>query len=110
MAAGDLLDTLTNFLKDRKQRIILNGQYSTSTNVETGVPQDSILGPLLFLIYINDLPENLVSNLKLFVDHASRFSVIHNKRLSAQNLNEDLNKINHWDIQRKMSFNQVLIM
>ena len=103
--AGDLLDTLTNFLKKRKQRVVLNGQYSTWTNVEAGVPQGSILGPLLFLIYINDLPENLVSNPKLFADDTSLFSVIRNKHLSAQNLNEDLNKINHWVFQWKMSFN-----
>ena len=45
--AGNLLDTLTNFFKERKQRVILNGQYSTWTNVEAGVPQDSILGPLI---------------------------------------------------------------
>ena len=69
------------------------------TNVEAGVPQGSILGPLLFLIYINDLPENLVSNPKLFADDTSLFSVIRNKHLSAQNLNEDLNKINHWAFQ-----------
>ena len=103
--AGDLLDTLTNLLKERKQRVVLNGQYSTWTNVEAGVPQGSILGPLLFLIYINDLPENLVSNPKLFADDTSLFSVIRNKHLSAQNLNEDLNKINHWAFQWKMSFN-----
>ena len=103
--AGDLLDTLTNFLKERKQRVVLNGQYSTWTNVEAGVPQGSILGPLLFLIYINDLPENLVSNPKLFADDTSLFSVIRNKHLSVQNLNEDLNKINHWAFQWKMSFN-----
>ena len=94
--AGDLLDTLTNFLKERKQKVVLNGQYSTWTNVEAGVPQGSILGLLLFLIYITDLPENLVSNPKLFADDTSLFSVIRNKHLSAQNLNEDLNKINHW--------------
>ena len=93
--AGDLLDTLTNFLKERKQRVVLNGQYSTWSNVEAGVPQGSIFGPLLFLVYINDLPENLVSNPKLFADDTSLFSVIRNKHLSAQNLNEDLNKINH---------------
>ena len=103
--AGDLLDTLTNFLKERKQRVVLNGQYSTWTNAEAGVPQGSILGPLLFLLYINDLPENLVSNPKLFADDTSLFSVIRNKYLSAQNLNEDLNKINHWAFQWKMSFN-----
>ena len=81
--AGDLLDTLTNFLNERKQRVVLNGQYSTWTNVEAGVPQGSILGPLLFLVYINDLPENLVPHPKLFADDTSLFSVIRNKHLSA---------------------------
>ena len=96
---------MTNFLKEKKQRVVLNGQYPTWTNVEAGVPQGSILGPLLFLMYINDLPENLVSNPKLFVDDKSLFSVIRNKHLSAVNLNENLNKINHWDFLWKMSFN-----
>ena len=63
-------------------------------NVEGGVLQVSILGPLLFLIYINELPKNLVLNLK-FADDTSLFSVIRNKQLSAHNLNEDLNKINY---------------
>ena len=89
--AGNLLDTFTNFLKETKQRVIMNGQYSTRTNGEAGVPQGSSLGPLLFLIYINDLLENLVSNPKLFVDDTSLFSVIGNNNLSAQYLNEDLN-------------------
>ena len=101
--AGDLLNTLNNFLEERKQRVILNGQQSTWTNVEVGVPQGSILGPLLFLIYINDLPENLVSNPKLSVDNTSLFLVIRNKQQSAQNLNEDKNKINHSVFQWKMN-------
>ena len=101
---GDLLDTLNNFLKERKQRVFVNGQYSTWKNFEAGVPQGSIVRPLLFLIYINDLPENLVSNPKLFAHDTSLFSVIRNKQLSAQKLNEDSNKINHWTFQWKMSF------
>ena len=96
---------MTNFLKERKQRVILNGQYSTWTNVKAGVPQGSILGPLLFLICINDFPEDLFANPKLFADDVSLFSVIRNKQLSAQNLNIDLNKINHWTFQWKMNFN-----
>ena len=96
---------MANFLKDRKQRVVLNGQNSTWVNVEAGVPQGSILGPLLFLIYINDLSENLVSNPKLFADDTSLFSVIFDKDLSAKNLNDDLNRINNWAFQWKMSFN-----
>ena len=100
-----MLDTLTNFLEERKQRVIFNGQQQIWTNVEAGVSQGSVLGPLLFLIYINDLSENLVSNPKLFPNDTSHFSVIRNKQSSAQNLNEDLNKINYWAFQWKMRFN-----
>ena len=64
--AGNLLNTLTDVLKDRKQRVVLNGQNSIWVSVEAGVPQGSILGPLLFLIYINELCGNLVLNPKLF--------------------------------------------
>ena len=53
--SGNLLNVITDFLYQRKQRVILNGQHLSWTNVETGVPQGSILGPYFFLIYINDL-------------------------------------------------------
>ena len=62
--SGELLSSLTDFLDNRTQRVILNGQYSSWAKVEAGVPQGSILGPLLFLIYINDLSDNLASNPK----------------------------------------------
>ena len=60
-------------------------------------------GPLLFLIYINDLSENLVSNSKLFADDTSLFSVIFD--LSGKNLNDYFNRINNWAFQWKISFN-----
>ena len=66
--SGNLLNLIRDFLNDRKQRVVLNGQFSTWKSVNAGVPQGSILGPLLFLIYINDLTEGLSSNAKLFAD------------------------------------------
>ena len=81
--SGKLLRVLSDFLKDRKQRVILNGQFSSWTSVNAGVPQGSILGPLLFLIYINDLADGLSSNAKLFADDTSLFSIVHDVDTSA---------------------------
>ena len=64
------------FLSNRKQRVVLNGQVSIWTRVNAGVPQRSILNTLLFVIYINDSSDNLLSNVKLFADDTSVFSVI----------------------------------
>ena len=84
---------------------MLNGQNSSWTNVHAGVPQRSVLGPSLFLIYINDLSDNLTSNAKLFAVDASLFSVVHDVNTSAKELNDDLKKINNWAFQWKISFN-----
>ena len=62
---------------------MLNGKKSSWTNVHAGVPQGFILGSLLFLIYINDLSDNLTRNAKLFADDTSLFSVVHDVNTSA---------------------------
>ena len=83
--SGKLLNLIKDFLKNRKQRVVLNGQFSSWADVDTGVPQGSILGPLLFLIYINDLTNDLSSSAKLFADDTSLFSVVFNVDVSAKN-------------------------
>ena len=99
------LNLLSNFIRNRKQRIVLNGQTSSWADVSAGVPQDSILGPLLFLAYITDLADGLSSNAKLFADYTSLFFVVHNAYTTAKELNNDLVKISRWAYQWKMSFN-----
>ena len=70
-----------------------------------GVSQGSILGPLLILVYINDLSKNLSATAKLFADDTNIFSVIHDISLSSLQLYDDLIKISSWAHQWKMSFN-----
>ena len=75
------------------REVVLNGQSSNESPVLAGVPQGSVLGPLLFLVYINDLPDNLESLAKLFADDTSLFSTFYNPLLSAEIKNKDLTKI-----------------
>ena len=78
---------------------------SSWSSIETGIPQGSILGPLLFLVYINNLTDGLTTIARLFADDVSLFCVVDNINLSATNLNNDLSKINAWANQWKMTFN-----
>ena len=91
---------ITDFLNLKKQRVVLNGKYSSCTSIEAGVPQESIHGPLLFFfIHINDLSDDLTTNAKLFADDTSLFSIVRDMNASTTNLNNDLNKIKNWAIQ-----------
>ena len=75
VVAGLPLELIQSFLSHRFQRVILNGQSSTWLPVTAGVPEGSILGPLLFLIYVNDPSNNLSSTTKLFADDTSLSSL-----------------------------------
>ena len=72
--SGGLLNLIISYLSNRKQRIVLNGKCSEWSLIHTGVPQGSVLGPLFFLAYINDLVENVRSDARLFADDTSLFT------------------------------------
>ena len=82
--SGDLLELIKNFLSNRFQRVVLNGQTSEWGKINAGVSQGSILGPLFFLIYINDLTDGISSIMKPFADDTSLFSVQNNNNSSSQ--------------------------
>ena len=102
---GNLLNLIKSVLHSRYQIVVLSGHSSKSQNVNAGVPQGSVLGPLFSLIYINNLPQGLLSDVKLFADDNSLFSVIHDIDDSSATLNDDLVKIQEWLYNWKMSFN-----
>ena len=85
--------------------MVLNGQCSSWSSVLAGVPQGSILGSLLFLIYINDLHDDLESSVKLFADDTSLFSTVYDPNMSAHQLDKDLKKISDWPYNWKMILN-----
>ena len=93
---SNILNIIIDFPGFRKQRAVLNGQVSHWTGIEAGVTQGSILGPLLFLIYVNDLSDDLSTNAKLFADDTSLFPIVCNINTSAAHLNNDLRKISSW--------------
>ena len=92
--SGKMLSLFTNYLSNRQQRVVLNGQTSEWAPIHSGVPQGSVLGPFLFLVYINDLEEGILSQIKFFIDDTSIYSVVKNIETSAAELNADLEKIN----------------
>ena len=85
--------------------MVLNGSYSDYSNIESGVHQGSVLGLLLFLVYINDLERNIKFNIKLFTDDTMIFSIVKNSEMSANDLNHDLDVIRQWTNQWKLEFN-----
>ena len=100
-----LLDLIGSFLENRFQRVVLNNQTSEWLPVKARIPQGSILGPLFFLIYINDLSVDIISTVKLFADNTSLFPTVHDANTTACELNKNLQKIAEWAHQWKMSFN-----
>ena len=86
---------IESFLVGRRQRVVVNGYSSSWAPVTSGIPQGSVLGPLLFIIYINDLPKNITSEIYLFADDTKLFRNVKTDG-EANILQEDLHKLEQW--------------
>ena len=90
---GEVFNLLCNYLHKSRyylQKVILSGQISSWKFIKSGVPQGSVLDPLLFLIYINSLSDSILFNCKMFADDTSLFSHVFDKYKSQSDLNDDL--------------------
>jgi hypothetical protein len=94
---------ISSFLRDRRQSVVVDGSSSPFVDVRSGVPQGSVLGPCLFLAYINDLPEKLASPSKLFADDTAVYRMVSCAQDQAQ-LQQDLHRMAEWEKSWDMEF------
>ena len=102
---GRLLCWIESFLLNRQQSVKVRNSLSSKCKVLSGVPQGSVLGPLLFLVFINDMPSCTTSSIKLFADDSKLYRAIRNMS-DAEALQQDLNNLYHWTRIWKMEFNK----
>ena len=95
---------ILNFLANRNQQVIVNQDISKKSKVTSGVPQGSVLGPLLFLSMINDIIDGIQSNVSLFADDTRIGKSISSEEFG-EKLQEDLNKLYSWQERNNMIFN-----
>ena len=101
---GNILNWIEQFLSGRKQRVVLNGFKSPWSNVQSGVPQGSVLGPLLFLIHVNDIPKCAKSSkVKMFADDLKLFST---NTTSNNDIQQDISSIEHWSDTWQLPLNK----
>ena len=100
---GKVSNWLEAFLSNRRQRVNVNNNHSTWKNVLSGVPQGSVIGPILFVIYINDLPEMVEHTIKLFADDTKLFTKVSTIE-DCSGLQQDINKLLDWSSKWLLKF------
>ncbi|KAJ8027731.1 RNA-directed DNA polymerase from mobile element jockey [Holothuria leucospilota] len=101
---GSCADWINSWLNGRSQRVVVNGNFSSWKEVTSGVPQGSVLGPLLFLIFINDIDSSLTSSISKFADDTKLYRKVSDKD-DASLLQKDLDRLFSWSQTWQMSFN-----
>uniref|UniRef100_A0A8C3F3S5 Reverse transcriptase domain-containing protein n=1 Tax=Chrysemys picta bellii TaxID=8478 RepID=A0A8C3F3S5_CHRPI len=101
---GKVLSWIENWLKDREQRIGINGKFSEWRGVTSGVPQGSVLGPILFNLFINDLEKGVNSEVAKFADDTKLLKIVKTKA-DCDELQKDLTKLSDWATKWQMKFN-----
>ena len=105
---GNVLQWIGDYLHERTQRVRINGSFSNTAPVLSGVPQGSVLGPALFLIFVADVTHIIQNFISLYADDSKLFSYIlesDSDQHTQQSLQEDINNLSHWSDQMQMSFN-----
>ncbi len=102
---GDVHQWISRWLTDRKQRVVVDRDCSSKVKVKSGVPQGTVLGPLMFLLYINDIGDNVALSLRLFADDSLLYRGI-GSITDALKLQEDLDILTDWAQRWQMSFNR----
>jgi hypothetical protein len=103
--SGSLITWFESYLKNRSQKVTLQGAESSLREIRAGVPQGSVLGPLLFLIFINDLPLSIQSNIKMFADDTCLYIADPNLETKEITLNQDISNVSNWAKQWLVDFN-----
>ena len=101
---GNLLNWISAFLQNRTQEVVVNGSKSVASQVISGIPQGTVLGPILFVVYINDLLDNITSDGFMFADDTKIFRRI-TTRDDALKLQEDIGKLEDWSNVWQLHFN-----
>ena len=102
--SGNLLNWIQSFLAERRQCVVINGKRFAWEKVISGIPQGSVLGPILFVIYINDLPDVLKGHVKMFADDTKVFTHIRDQK-DSDILQEDLDSLSKWSDRWQLRFN-----